>query len=786
MRDGITAEAGNAYDRIREGANVLQFVDVDQSLRLHVRLYVLSDETTVLTDSTGASAIVHEAADNYGRRDIYSININPYFFALANASDTVTLSSVRDLNNLKYLFEDVNPITKATLSGDIDGQQLYDKYIKVNNALKASGSSGWGFGSDHDSTGVDSVRFNHKKEFTLSGKKPDGSGSFKIKSLQLGGRTSSPGGLFEYARNCTFEDLDIVNPKIWRNGRDRGNFLLNDPSDPTQITGITQAYGSVPSGALVGIAVNCTFKNVRTYLDSKQALQTTNDGGATHGLFGLTNYRISGTVCGGLVGIAIGEKDHPTTFENCAASSLLNTEFYYNACDCIYAGGLVGIAMGNVSITNSYAASELTGYYAGGLVGAVASGDWKINDYDWASGTAEGKLTVTDSFAAGIIMPLVRVGGGLIASIPQKLKNNVSVSGCYSAAQWKILPPAAYGTFEGDKDNYYVYPAQIDTPVTANVLARFTCVGDVFSLRKGVSGGPNTSGIPCSAPMLKQQFSKWSPVTSTTAWSWAELVQNNPSDEYPFPMPAGNTEFWGEWLRSYDSASETAVPAFRQSFVGYYAAYHSVLGEYGRQYDAGLIQTNLAIILTADGKITVGGGTLNSDGATYAKDNSYYWAKDVIYNGTLLGQGIDSATKITPSATSGKIDFTSAKYYSKDYDPINGSTFLPEADGVADKSNYRSLPLLWDFYGFYFLANYSNWREENMKYYISYDAETTQKEGTATRGDTTYLNGDGFHNFKKIVVNEQEFKAAVGYGTKTLPAANATVAWDNTQGFHVE
>ncbi len=860
----------NIWDRIDRGAGAMEFINVNETFRLHVKMYVLDDETETIE---GSSATVYPRDETYGVLDIRSPNITPYFYALSTAQNKVTLSSVRDLNNLHYVFETVNKIDTAALAGDITAQQLYDKIFKVHKTLNDTTKgtySNWSYDSDQDAVQVEANFFKNKTSFTLSGTKPRGGGSYKIVSVTFGGRSPDLGGLFGYAENCTFKDLDIVNPKVLRNSSSRSVLGDNDKDNMSP----NLAYGGVASGALAAIAVNCTFTNVRAYIDPDETLKATSNGNLPREKWpnvSITGYRVSGSVVGGLVGVAVGgstvktyydesSEEHSrwtwvtesttptsTTFTNCVASTILGPEYYYPPTECFVAGGLIGATVGDVQIKNSYASSQLSAYYAGGLVGAVGSvgadgseSPGKSGGRDWIisanfpdhgtfkAGIATGKLMIKNSFAAGVIQHMVRVGGGLIAHISENAYSPkgegvtelpVDVTDCYSAVRWKIVPPVAYGTFEGDNSNYYLYPTAFDLPVTANVVARFTTDhSNVFSLQKG------DCGIACSGAMLKNYLSKkgehgetvnvWDTPQETTTWKYLEFGSGKDGDiktPYPFLMPKGNVEFWGNWIQHYDTTATSdgqiqtgAEASF--TFHSYYATYYNnPWSMYPRNVDAGAI--TMREITRKEGTITIDGNTLDGDGATLTEANekkSYYWAENAADKGGSLycGQGVDhgevyGATKITPGTEGNTIDFASATYYSSSYAPLKGSDFHP---GIEEKNITR---LMWDHYGFYLLLNFDPNKESgNLKYYITVKDELEEnlweivkEEGGEVK--VFNLNEDGGRtnlSYANITVNKQEFEEAIGYRTITLPMPKENtgtektveITWNEKNGLHVK
>ena len=156
-----------------------------------------------------------------------------------------------------------------------------------------------------------------------------------------------------------------------------------------------------------------------------------------------------------------------------------------------------------------------------------------------------------------------------------------------------------------------------------------------------------------------------------------------------------------------------------------------------------------------------------------------YYAMDALLNGVVYGQGADGATKI--SVKQGTFQFEGAPYYLPGYNAVKGSEFVPEGDNI---EYFRSLPLLWDYYGYYFMAT----NNENAKYYIAYSPDIAP--GKAGLGDDkTYSNGSSGRvgSYKKIYVNEEEFKTKLGYKTFNISASAAKLDYDAANGcFYVK
>ncbi len=592
-----------------------KFVGVDERVSLRVELYELDQDKITTGDPNNYNLRVRKTDGRSAT--ITSYRIDPYYYLLTEAGDEVALASMRDLSNLSYVFNGAeNNIDKATLYGDITGDQHYEKLYNIRHELidnytnniknyKGTFPGGdikdmWIYFMNSESNAV--APMTTTKPFTLSGQKLDGSGSYKIQNINFGGADQTLGGLFKIAKGCTFKYLDIVNAHVWRR-----SFEVPFDKDSPKNKGstkdkINQVYAhdwdSSISGSLVGFAVDCEFEHVRNYIDKENTLAVENSAYSNHREtqpYVLT--RVSGVVAGGLVGVAVGNNvGNGTTFKNCSASTRVCTEPYFAKQRCLYAGGLIGIAMGNVKIDGCYAASQVSGWYSGGLVGMTLSnagfdgwvyGTDGVSHAIEVSGEVNCKPKITNSFAAGQIQRTVRVGGGLIAEV----QGDVSVTHCYSAVWFETMPPVTYGTFKGDSKNYYVFQTKVSIPLTANVEALFTTDnksgtnrGDILSKLQNKEAGVYNNGIPATLAGIKKVFGDWGMAETTHIWTWNN---NNLSAEgsydkmkmYPFPMPYGN-EFWGDWIKQNYYVEEAGAPEGPDNtapieFQGFYSVYYA-------------------------------------------------------------------------------------------------------------------------------------------------------------------------------------------------------------------
>ena len=841
------------YAKNEVGHTPTNFVGVDERISVRVKLYVLEGENGEvkcdpdLTHSNSCVQYLRKADASINPVNIVSHSIDPYYYLLTSSGKEVALTSMRDFSNLRYIFQSTNKIEVARLHSDISGQQFFSKLLSVQKALtdkfgedelnrptdKGTVENDWPIGASRDGCAVDAMYINNKnkddceKGFTLSGKNSDG-GNYKISNVAAGVENWDLGGYFGLAQNCTFENIDIVNSESWRNGYNRD--LIKKESN--KITGFDVDWSGGVTGTLVGIAVNCKFENVRVYIDPQNQLKDSSGNTATN----ISYNRLSGVLVGGLVGLAIGDKtnladenDGKTTFSSCAASIITSPEVLYPAANCVYAGGLVGATLGNVDISNSYGASQVGGYYSGGLIGVtVAGGSFKyfysgvVEGHDGQDVTVpDGQTKVENSFAAGIISRQTRVGGGLIADVNDSSSSDaLSVSNCYSACWWEALPPVAYGTFQGDDKNYYVVQNKLTVPVGMTVEAAFSCTGDVFSLQDI----GNKGGIGCATLKdlekgldIETPESIWTNPARTQRWAHAEnqLLYTFATDEttipeggtkspdYPFPMPVKNKSFWGDWIRYYDTTTETTGTGtttgtstnFSAEFKGFFVAYQASPWDTRYISLAGFQSvTNWQNGNPEGNKLEIKeGNTLSVNGKQFNpetgwetethkennQDTGKYYCFWCNFDGQTPMQGIDGVTKVT-IADENKFHFEGPKFYNPNFDPIKGYEFKLEGTDI----NLGDTTINWDVLGFYCLADFMatatdmdyNNGGQQRKYYIKF--ETTGV--TIPQGDDKAVKVKGDKNANYVYVHKDAFKSAIGYDEHTFSQEGVQLVWNSS------
>ena len=422
-------------------------------------------------------------------------------------------------------------------------------------------------------------------------------------------------------------------------------------------------------------------------------------------------------------------------------------------------------------------------------------------------------------------MRTVREGAGLIAQINGATP---TVTKCYSATWWESLPPVAYGTFKGDQNNFFVYQTLVEMPVTVNVAAVFKYSGanNVFSLQKDAKGNVvHYAGIPCTVTDLNKKFlpedgnvspelsfGSWQKATKTYRWTANgdtgdfNCFSDNAKD-YPFPIPSNkenNAEFYGDWIKSDARDESTSAAAVKDDgFKGYYYLHFSNSDGATGKTDPGLIRRyggELSII-----KNTVSGFNEVCLPGYYTDAYHFHWGfndegynsdkmslKDmekysdeskegekVYYYWALGGSKVYScdAAKTEVSVSGTDFVFTYAPYYDKGFDPLNP---FNEVTNWTKNGNFNlgNSTLCWDFYGYFFMADYNSYvpEEKYKKYYIKFGSNVA--ENTLRRGEG---ENDGY-----IYVNETSFKNALNFETKTL-SSNVEPRWNSENGvFSVE
>lgn len=164
-------------------------------------------------------------------------------------------------------------------------------------------------------------------------------------------KSDGPAGLFAVADGVAFSDVYLVNAEV----------------------SAADSVKQRSAGALVGEAYGVALTNCRVYWEA---------GGQTNlrPLLGSDEsgylYKIRGTNAGGLIGCVLGGS--VTIERSFAAATVAGTDA---------AGGLIGQAMGDVTIRTCYADCYITGVSAAGLIGDLS-----------------GSASVTNAYAAGFIV----------------------------------------------------------------------------------------------------------------------------------------------------------------------------------------------------------------------------------------------------------------------------------------------------------------------------------------------------------------------------------------------
>ena len=822
------------------------FFAARDKISLRVVIHGLKDNGTAV-DSTYPIRVFDDDAFHY---EITAGPISPYFRNILSNETEIEIRSYRELNNVHYAFEQYNNINYIKMSNDITFKDFYnlnkgvkDNLIAKADKLKDAGleisydiKSSWPFMNIGDNFKVDSI--NTKDKFDRfkdnGGLRPftfDGQGH-TIEGVSFGDDNNS-NGLFMAAKGCTFKNLKIVNTKTRNRTVSFGNFIQTEGSN-IDIKWPSYTYADFQvGGSLVSVAIDCTFTNVCAVIDIDKLLYKYENGIIDNEY----QHRVSNVIAGGLVGAAFGTNDTGTSFINCASSMRVLAESYAGGQVCAYAGGLIGVAVGNVNVLYSYAAGQIAGYRSGGLIGATfESGkfvdDAGNNNQTTLADVSSGKTTITNSFTAGQIMRTVREGAGLIAQINGATPE---VTYCYSATWWESLPPVAYGTFKGDQDNFFVYQTLVEMPVTVNVAAVFKYSGtkNVFSSQNTTDAEGNVvhyaGGIPCTVTELKnrllpkgkdvspeQPVGSWQTATKTYRWTANGDTGDfncfsDDAKDYPFPIPSHKEnnaeqvkpEFYGDWIKS-DARDESTPAAAVEEFEEYYYLHFSNSDGATGKTDPGMIRRYGGELSIENNEVYLPGyytdayhfhlgfndEGYNSDKMSLKEMESeekghYYWA----LGGNTVYYCAAAKTEVSASGTD--FVFTYAPYYDKDFEPLNP---FATVTGWTKNGNFNlgNSTLCWDFYGYFFMADYTSYvpEEKFKKYYIKFDDSVgadTLRRGIPKVGDDggySYID-DGY-----IYVNKDSFETALKFkssGTKTLSSTNVMPSWNSTEGvFSVE
>lgn len=272
------------------------------------------------------------------------------------------------------------------------------------------------------------------------------------------------------------------------------------------------------------------------------------------------------------------------------------------------AGGLVGVADGNVNITDSFAAVVVEGNDAcsdcdiGGLVGETSSGAnltigksyaaCYLNGGNKAGGLVgnvvdDSSVTVSNSYADGIITNVKNDGtaAGLVTNAPSS--GTLKILNSYAAVRYGedfangTATATVYGTAPNGGDNVY-YVSQTGVKYVANS-------GKELNTEQ-LSEMPITAGSIgnyLEGDWYDKSGSTTNPTYATFPYGQTDET-NTLSTPYPYPMlKTADTEgndipvfHYGDWLES-----ETEEPAF-EPIMAYYDTIKSATGTYVTGYYA--------------------------------------------------------------------------------------------------------------------------------------------------------------------------------------------------------
>ena len=284
------------------------------------------------------------------------------------------------------------------------------------------------------------------------------------------------------------------------------------------------------AGALVGRATgNLTLENCHVYLADSD-LSSMKAASADK-----IPSRITGTHAGGLVGVyensstGNAQTSDALIIENSFAATTINST--------TAAGGLVGHAVGAVSVSQSYADCYLTAPVTGGLVGMT---------------TGSGGLTLCDSYAAGY-QTAKNSAAGFVAGYLTKATNS------YSACAYLGNPQAVYTT------------AKTSTNIATDIK-------NVFYLTSGLDGKRHTditgtTGGRRYTEMIAAEFltdlggTAFTAASADTTHPYNLLGQGLSNYSYPRLV---NLSHYGDWQAEFETEALVYYERYSDNSVGFF------------------------------------------------------------------------------------------------------------------------------------------------------------------------------------------------------------------------
>ena len=301
-----------------------------------------------------------------------------------------------------------------------------------------------------------------------------------------------------------------------------------------KISNVTLVNANISStsaaGALVGRATgNLTLENCHVYLADSD-LSSMKAASADK-----IPSRITGTHAGGLVGVYENSSTGSTQatgaliIENSFAATTINST--------TAAGGLVGHAVGAVSVSQSYADCYLTAPVTGGLVGMT---------------TGSGGLTLRDSYAAGY-QTAKNSAAGFVAGYLTKATNS------YSACAYLGNPQAVYTT------------AKTSTNIATDIK-------NVFYLTSGLDGKRHTditgtTGGRRYTEMIAAEFltdlggTAFTAASADTTHPYNLLGQGLSNYSYPRLV---NLSHYGDWQAEFETEALVYYERYSDNSVGFF------------------------------------------------------------------------------------------------------------------------------------------------------------------------------------------------------------------------
>ena len=396
-----------------------------------------------------------------------------------------------------------------------------------------------------------------------------------------------------------------------------------------KISNVTLVNANISStsaaGALVGRATgSLKLANCRVYLADSDL------SGMKAASADKIPSRITGTHAGGLVGVyensstGNAQANGTLIIENSFAATTINST--------TAAGGLVGHAVGAVSVSQSYADCYLTAPVTGGLVGTT---------------TGNGGLTLSDSYAAGY-QTATDSAAGFVAGYLTKATNS------YSACAYLGNPQAVYTT------------ANTSTSIATDIK-------NVFYLTSGLDGKQHTditgtTGGRSYAEMIAAQFltdlggTAFTAASADTTHPYNLLGQGLSTYSYPRLVKLSH---YGDWQAEFETEALVYYERYIDNSVGFFGGNVDNLDD-GKTILGDGYAVALSAPLTGSLTVTYNGNSVTLSGTTTPLTSSYGGTTYYLYPVDMLTTGTDiSDTSFYHSVTVNGRTYQFNPYFAK-------------------------------------------------------------------------------------------------------------------------